>query len=308
MRSRWLLVLVFGLGTAGCCTPVGYRAAYPGRPLLPGPCTRCGTAAPLPPGGLPPLPHGEAPPPGVTQAPVGDRSTQIAFAPPVPGDPPFSRFDPNNSSRLYPPLPTTPQPALPPQVGEGGVGGAPSAKLLPPQSLPSPNVKDLGPMTKETEEPPILPADIPQFSIVKKGVASGQQPFPDGVKWLKEHGYKTVLHVRGPNETDNAAKRIFENRGLTYISLEVSPQTLTKDVVERFNQIVGDEKNRPLFVFDKNSSLAGGMWYLHFRTVMDLSDEKARAESSRLGFRQDQDDNHRDMWIAVQNYLKNQNP
>jgi hypothetical protein len=42
--------------------------------------------------------------------------------------------------------------------------------------------------------------------------------------------------------------------------------------------------------------------------VMDMSDEKARAESSRLGFRQDQDDNHRDMWIAVQNYLKNQNP
>jgi protein tyrosine phosphatase (PTP) superfamily phosphohydrolase (DUF442 family) len=139
-------------------------------------------------------------------------------------------------------------------------------------------------------------------------VASGQQPFPDGATWLKEHGYKTVLHIRGPNETDNAAKQLFEKRGLIYLSLEVSPQTLTKDVVERFNQIVGDEKNRPLFVFDKNSSLAGGMWYLHFRTAMDMSDEKARAESSRLGFRQDLDDNHRDMWIAVQNYLKNQNP
>jgi len=297
MRSHWLMVLALGVGTAGCCTPAGYRAAYPGRPLLPGRCDHCDTAAPLPPGGLPPLPRGEAPPPGITQGPVGDRSTQIAFAPPVPNDPPFSRFDPNNSSRLYPPFPTNPGPSE-----------APSAKLLPPQSLPTPNVKDLGPMTKETVEPPILPADIPQFSIVKKGVASGQQPFPDGVTWLKEHGYKTVLHVRGPNETDNAAKGVFEKRGLTYVSMEVSPQTLTKDVVERFNQIIGDEKNRPLFVFDKNSSLAGGMWYLHFRMVMDMSDEKARAETSRLGFRQDQDDNHRDMWIAVQNYLKNQNP
>ena len=295
MRSRWLLLLGFALSATGCCGPFGYRAAYPGRPLPPAPCERCGTPAPLPPGGLPPIPHAETPPPGVAQTPPVESRSQIAFAPPVPNAPPFSRFD-SDSNRLYPPLHTNPAPSEPP-----------SAKLLPPQSLP-PTTADLGPMTKETEEPPTLPADIPQFSIVKKGVASGQQPFPDGVKWLKDHGYKTVLHVRAPSETDNAAKRVFETRGLTYISLEVSPQTLTKDVMDRFNQVVGDEKNRPLFVFDKNSSLAGGLWYLHFRTVMDQSDETARAESSRLGFRQDQDDNHRDMWIAVQNYLKNQNP
>jgi protein tyrosine phosphatase (PTP) superfamily phosphohydrolase (DUF442 family) len=157
---------------------------------------------------------------------------------------------------------------------------------------------------KETQEPPILPADIPQFAFVTKGIASGQQPFPDGVKWLKDHGFTTVLHVRAPTETDNvAAKRIFEGRGMTYISLEVSPQTLTKEVVDRFNQILADENNRPLFVFDKNSALAGALWYIHFRTVDGMTDEKARAEAMRLGFKQDQDDAQRDMWIAVQNYM-----
>jgi len=78
--------------------------------------------------------------------------------------------------------------------------------------------------------------------------------------------------------------------------------------VDRFNKIVADDKNRPLFVFDKNSALAGALWYLHFRTVENMGDEKARAEAARLGFKQDQDDLHRDMWIAVQNYLKTHNP
>jgi protein tyrosine phosphatase (PTP) superfamily phosphohydrolase (DUF442 family) len=162
---------------------------------------------------------------------------------------------------------------------------------------------------KEEREPtPPLPVDIPQFAMAKPRVAGGQQPFPDGVAWLKSHGYRTVLHVRLPGEDDAAARRQFEKHGLRYLSLEVSPARLTKEVVDRFNRLVADESNLPLFVYDKDSSLAGGLWYLHFRLAEGAPDEKARAEAARLGFKQDQDDEHRTMWIAIQNFLKDQNP
>jgi len=302
MRSRLLLVFGLGLATiAGCCTPSGTRSLYVGRPLAPAPCTNC------PPSQPPLVAAAPAAPPTTNISPV---TPATAFAPPVSGDPPFSRFNADNGSRLYPPLPTTPAPMDPP-----------AARLLPPQSLPVPQQPEGPPVVakepivpkdpvvpKETQEPPILPADIPQFAFVSKGIASGQKPFPDGVKWLKDHGFKSVLYVRAPTETDNATKRIFESRGLNYIDLEVSPQTLTKDVVDRFNQVLADENNRPLFVFDKNSALAGALWYIHFRTVDGMTDEKARAEAMRLGFKQDQDDAQRDMWIAVQNYLSKLNP
>ena len=62
----------------------------------------------------------------------------------------------------------------------------------------------------------------------------------------------------------------------------------------------------PLFVFDRDGSVAGGLWYLHFRLVEKLSDEKARAEAARLGFRED--GASRTMWIAVQNYLSEMKP
>src|SRR5438309_2321456 len=79
---------------------------------------------------------------------------------------------------------------------------------------------------------------------------AGQQPFPAGAACLREHGYRTVLHVRAPGTDDAAARRQFEKYGLRYLTLEVSPQTLTKELVDRFNQIVNDEANRPLFVYD----------------------------------------------------------
>ncbi len=302
MRLRYVFVVSLGMGTlTGCCTPAGCRSAYLGRPA---PCDRCAAATQMAPVVVPaPLPANPIPvnPIPVNPVPVAP-PVQSNFVPPSNPDPPFGRFNPDAGSHLYPPLPVNPAP--PDNPNEAG------ARLGPPQFLPAqPKNTDQPPVDKpNTDEPPTYPADIPDFAIVQKGVANGKQPFPEGVKWLKEHGYKTVLHVRLPNKTDNAAKNIFESRGIGYLDLAVSPQTLNKDVVERFNQIVADDKNRPLFVFDEGGDLAGALWYLHFRTAEGMSDEKARAEASRLGFKQDKEGSHREMWIAVQNYLKNQNP
>src|SRR5262249_27870301 len=122
--------------------------------------------------------------------------------------------------------------------------------------------------------------------------------------WLRDKGYRCVLHIHLPKEDDSAARKQFESRGFRYVSLEVSPTTLTRDVVDQFNHIITDVGNQPLFVYDRDSSLLGGLWYLHFRIVDVLNDDQARAEAVRLGFRPDQDGPHRDMAIAVQNYLK----
>jgi hypothetical protein len=91
---------------------------------------------------------------------------------------------------------------------------------------------------------------------------------------------------------------------LRFVSLEVSPQTLSRALVDQFNQLVADANNLPLFVYDKDGSLAGGLWYLHLRLVDRATEEKAREEAERLGFRQERSDAHLKMWLAVQNQLK----
>jgi protein tyrosine phosphatase (PTP) superfamily phosphohydrolase (DUF442 family) len=166
------------------------------------------------------------------------------------------------------------------------------------------------PGAKETRDAsPAMPVDIPHFAMVKANVASGQQPFPEGVQWLKSHGYHTVLYIRAPGEEDRAPRDVFEQNGFAYRSLEISPDTLSKAKVEEFNRMVTDSKNLPLFVYDRDSSLAGALWYLHFRIVDKMSDEKARADASQLGFKEGSDNPQlKNMWLAVQNYLAKNKP
>jgi len=289
---------VFGLATAasllafvGCCSGPERLSSYPPPP--PAPCNKCGPGGPVPPR-FTPVPADPSPAPAYV--PPG------SYVPPSNYPPPGATVPP--SARLAPPeaLPQDP-PRSPPQRDTAKID--PPQTPEPPLSIPS----DPRPIAKtEPEASPRISVDIPQYVVVRTRVAAGQQPFPDGVTWLQNAGYRTVLHVRAPGESDTAALRIFEKRGLRYLSIEVGPRNLTREVVAQFSKVITDESNQPLFVFDRDSSLAGALWYLHFRTVDGMTDEKAQAEAARLGFRIDQDDNSRTMWIAVQNYLRNQNP
>jgi protein tyrosine phosphatase (PTP) superfamily phosphohydrolase (DUF442 family) len=167
--------------------------------------------------------------------------------------------------------------------------------------LQAPEVKQDEPMPKapaETREPPATkppsvkeeqksdaPLDIPGYAIARRDVAAGQQPFPDGIKWLKAHGYRAVLHLRTPGEDDAAARRQFEGQGLRYEGLEVSARGLDRALVERFNKLVTDEALLPLFVYDKDGALNGVMWYLYYRIQAGMDDDKAREQAGRLGFK-----------------------
>lgn len=215
------------------------------------------------------------------------------------------------------PLPKPPESSEPPLVPERPVKppeppADPTPPTTPPMMVPSlpparPGVKEetnpLPPKPGVKEEPATLPVDIPQFAVAKKDVASGLKPYPDGLDWLKAKGYRTVLHVRAPGEDDSADRKQVEKRGLKYLSLEVSPETLSRELLDRFNRLVGEPGNLPLFVYDKDGMVAGGLWYLHFRSIESASDEDARSRASRLGIKVDQDGDHRAMWLAVQKVL-----
>jgi hypothetical protein len=183
----------------------------------------------------------------------------------------------------------------------------------PVASVPSPSA----PAIKEERRPaapsppqrdPPLPIDLPGFAIARPGVASGLKPFPDGIAWLKRNGYRAVLHLRQPGEDNAAAKRLFESRGIRYLSLVASPARLDAKLLEQFNAAVTDKRNQPLFVFDRDGSMAGALWYLHHRVHLKLDDDKARAEAVRLGLRLDDDPEHRAALLAVQALLRNLRP
>lgn len=307
-------ILVLGVLPSCCCKKNG-RVNYVGPRPGSGPCDRCAANGPMPPRYVPntgpvpgaPVPAGVAvPPPGSVVAPP---TAPVPFAPGAtasPGGlaPPSQAIQQNN----YIPPGAPPAPTPPPAVS--------GVQLEQPEAT-TPNTESRS-YTPQTPEPPmardnrgaspVLPVDIPQFAAVKTNIASGQEPFAGGIDWLKSHGYRTALHIRSPGEDDSAARKQFEQRGLRYLSLELSPQTLSRQSVDPFNRMVGDANNLPLFVYDKDGSLAGALWYLYFRLVDHATEAKAREEAERLGFKQERSDAHLKMWLAVQNLLKELNP
>jgi protein tyrosine phosphatase (PTP) superfamily phosphohydrolase (DUF442 family) len=236
---------------------------------------------------------------------VGCRTQRTAYyaAPACPACSSFVPAPPPPEARLRPTFETPPPPpASVPQVEEKPAPG-PSVRLLPPR------VKEDPTRPPEGKEPPVaipgpddgpLAIELPGFAMALPKAASGLQPFPEGIDWLKKKGYKAALHLKAPGEDTAAARRLFEKRGLEYLQIEVSPGALNRAAFDAFVKAVEAEENLPIFVYDKDGSVSGGMWYLYFRLHKKESDDKARAEAARLGLRTDDDGTHKDMWLAVQ--------
>ncbi len=280
---------------AGCAhTPT----TPPPGPAISGfpPCNTCDRQPPLPrgrfspvpaplPGTLPPgtLPPGALPPGAVPQGVVPQgvvpQGTVSPGTPPLQND--FRGYSPTEQS--WKPLPAR----------------QPEVRLSPPEVGETQAPKD------PAGERNILPVEIPQFAIARKQVASGLKPFSEGIDWLRDKGYRTVLFIRAPGEDDSAARRQFTAKGFRYLSLEVSPLRLSRELIDEFNRLVTDPANLPLFVYDRDSSLQGGMWYLHFRISEGHNSDRAAIEAGRLGLNIDADGGpHRDMWLAIQRFLE----
>jgi hypothetical protein len=291
--ARWWLLagagLLVGQGCELCCNrpacgpvppppPIPYNAPPPGMPLQPAPQTI-------------------APPAPVLQAPAAPT--------PVPSD--IRSYGP-------PTLSVPSQATWRPQAGVTESTQVPrepvrlQAPEFAPAAPPKPAVTETQPQAaapRGAASPP-MPVGIPQYTEAMQQVTSGLKPLPDGLDWLKDNNFRTVLHIGQPGEDDSADRRQVEKRGMVYLSLKVSPQTLARTVVDDFNRIIGDVSSYPLFVYDRDGVLAGGLWYLHFRTVDKASDEASRKRAANLGLREDQNGEQKAMWLAIQKYLGEQ--
>jgi hypothetical protein len=148
---------------------------------------------------------------------------------------------------------------------------------------------------------------IPQFAVARDKVYAGTRPKLDGLDWLQQHDVQTVVHVRLGNTDDSTDRTQVENRKMQYVSFVVSPQTLTKEKADEFIKLIRDNAKQGIFVYDEDGSLAGSLWYLNFRWGEFLDDDASQLNARDLGLRPAAAGQHRDMWVAVQKLLSENN-
>lgn len=317
-RFIGLSVATLALGVVtGCCD----ECCRPGPPIpCPPPCGR-GPTVPAGPVAPPPCWPGAAPAqpaPAVIPAQPAPAVPPAALAPPVTSSNSPPSYDartwqpsPRAEVRLSPPVPLTPEQrdaAAPPSSSPSVPPQTPPNAAATPQTPPetAATAPQPPPDTTQGDRPattPTLPVGIPQFANAKGRVAAGLTPLPEGFDWLKANGYKMVLFLRQPGADETRDRQLAEQRGLAFRTLDVAPQTLSKTTVEEFNRLVDDPANQPLFVYDRNGIQSGAMWYLHFLTAEQASDQIARDQAERLGLVKDPTGDHLTMWLAVQKLL-----
>jgi protein tyrosine phosphatase (PTP) superfamily phosphohydrolase (DUF442 family) len=278
-----------------CCSP---RTSFR-LPLPPGPCCNGGTTSAYAPGG---------------SVIVGAPSTPMPLPPP---EPPPSY--PNGVPPAMPPAVGSWQPGpngVQPRVVESRPLPAPDSsgtRLLPPDQdgakLSTPEVEETRkPILEKPQVPPTdtgeFPPDVPNFNPVYDKVSSGLRPFAGGFEWLKNRGYKTVLHLRGPGEDEAADRAEVERLGMKYLSLEVGPRTLNAELVKAFSKVVQEKDAQPLFVYDRKGLPAGALWYLHFRLTDNMPEAQARVKAMRLGLKEETTGDSADLWLAINQILR----
>ncbi len=167
---------------------------------------------------------------------------------------------------------------------------SPADREPEPSVLPAP-VEAAANLSAEATTPP-LPTEVSvapglkRFAVVEPKLAGGSLPSTDGLDWLNEKGYKTLLDLREPGDVQSTFLAEVSRRGLRYISLPISLTTVDRDHVARFGFEIALADARPLYFFDADGKRAGALWYLHRMTDKNESydSEEASRQAEELGY------------------------
>lgn len=127
---------------------------------------------------------------------------------------------------------------------------------------------------------------IPRFAEIRPGLARGGWPGEAGVRYLKDHGYKTVVSFL----TDPAESAWVVQSGMKYIHLPMRSSfffadTPTKDQVRQFLEIVRDSTQYPAFIHCKaGKDRTGAMTAIYRMEACGWSADEAVEEMKAFGF------------------------
>jgi protein tyrosine phosphatase (PTP) superfamily phosphohydrolase (DUF442 family) len=127
---------------------------------------------------------------------------------------------------------------------------------------------------------------IPRFAEIRPGLARGGWPGEEGVRYLKNHGYRTVVSFL----TDPAESAWVVQSGMKYIHLPMRSSfffadTPTKDQVRQFLEIVRDSTQYPAFIHCKaGKDRTGAMTAIYRMEACGWTADEAVEEMKAFGF------------------------
>ncbi len=128
-------------------------------------------------------------------------------------------------------------------------------------------------------------SDLPNFHKVNEQLYRGGQPKSGGVKKLAELGIKTIVNLRGSDETTRAEEAEARAAGLAYFNIPLPGFSRpTHAQVARVMAIIENEGNGPVFIHCRRGSDRTGTVVAIYRISQhNWTASQAMNEAKRLG-------------------------
>jgi uncharacterized protein (TIGR01244 family) len=129
----------------------------------------------------------------------------------------------------------------------------------------------------------VEPAVIPNYRLLKPGLATAGQPTPEALRMLKQQGFKTVINLRAQSEPGVAEEEaIVKAQGLEYVSVPVTPASFSQRQVDQVAKVLDDKEAGPILFHCGSANRVGAVWTV-IQAQRGQSYEAAEAEGRKIG-------------------------
>jgi uncharacterized protein (TIGR01244 family) len=124
---------------------------------------------------------------------------------------------------------------------------------------------------------------IPNYHLVRPGLATAGQPTEEGLAQLKALGFKTVINLRLPIEkwTGNEEETI-KAQGLRYVTVPINPLTFGADEVAAVRAVLDDEAAGPVLLHCASANRSAAVWGV-IEVERGRPIDEVEAEAAKIG-------------------------
>jgi uncharacterized protein (TIGR01244 family) len=130
----------------------------------------------------------------------------------------------------------------------------------------------------------VEPSVIPNYSLLRPDLAAAGQPTEEGLRRLRELGFRVVVDLRAPSEGTAAEEAAVKTAGLRYVSVPVTPETFRREDVEAVARILDERGRGPVLLHCATGNRVGGVWTV-LQVTKGVPYEDAEAEGRKIGLR-----------------------
>jgi uncharacterized protein (TIGR01244 family) len=129
------------------------------------------------------------------------------------------------------------------------------------------------------------PALVPNYTVVRPGLAAAGRPSEQGLQQLKAQGFRTVIDLRAAGEEGLAEeKALLESQGLRYVHVPLTAASFSAADVDQVQAVLEDPAAAPVLLHCASANRVGAVWAVIQARAGKPMDE-ALAEGKRVGLR-----------------------